>query len=1099
MATRYWVTTGTTVGIGNWSNTQNWSATSGGAAGASAPGAADTAIFNSNSGFGPATVDSNVTIQTLTMTNSTINLNFGTNTISLNSTGNVFTANNTHSVSGTPVIIVTSTGATAIGVTPGTSVTEANSISFKFTGGTYVLSFLIFAGSTAKNVDFTGFAGTWTSAGIAASTIYGSLTLSTGMTITASTNALTFGATSGVQTVTTNGKTVPFPLNINGSNGTVQLADAMVIASANVLTHTNGTLNLNGKTLTVGTAAGAYTTAAGTKVLTFNGGTLVCPGTNTTAFNNAAPTGFSTIAGTGSGRINMSGATAKTFVGGGSTFNCALWNTGAGALTISGNNAIDTVTSSSGALSITGNNTITTLTNNTQPVTYTFTTGTTTTITNFNVGGISGSLVTLTGAGAYTLSKASGNALGQYMSLTNANATGGASWYAANSTNVSGNTGWTFGANRYWVGGTGNWSTAARWAATSGGAGGSGITPADAAIFDTASGGGIATVDSNVIVTSLTMTGYTGTLDFGTNTISLYNDGTPYTGATTYSVSGTPVINIIYAGANSLTVSTGNSTEANSISFNHTAGTYDLTFSGRSRNLNFTGFSGSLTTGTIIIYGDFTLSSTMTVASVSNSTTFSSTSATPRVITSNGVTIGRNLTFNGVSGGVNYGTWQLADNLTVGAGRGVFHSNGTLDLNGKVLSIIASNVVDSYATAAGTKVLTFNGGTMIVYSTTPTAFNNAVPTGFSTVAGTGVGKISMAGVGTKSFVGGGATYNCTLSNDSAGALTISGNNTFTTITNTVRPTTFSLTGGNTQTVTNWNVGGLAGNLVTIDRAGTGTSTLSKASGTISSDYLNIQLNTATGGATWYAGANSIDSGFNSGWIFTGPPVAYSITALNGTYTLNGQSIGIARNRNLSGLYGSYSVSGQSVVVTRSRSLFGSYGSYSVSGQTAGIFRGRSLLGSYGSYNLTGQTAVITYTVISVNYTITANAGSYTLNGQSISIARNRSLTSNYGFYGVTGQTANLYRSRALNSGYGVYALTGSSADLVFGRTLTASPGDYAVTGQDATLTKSNLLSAENGLYSLTGQAVNITYSGAPVETVTQYWIEIRSFTESRRI
>jgi hypothetical protein len=65
--------------------------------------------------------------------------------------------------------------------------------------------------------------------------------------------------------------------------------------------------------------------------------------------------------------------------------------------------------------------------------------------------------------------------------------------------------------------------------------------------------------------------------------------------------------------------------------------------------------------------------------------------------------------------------------------------------------------------------------------------------------------------------------------------------------------------------------------------------------------------------------------------------------------------------------------------------------------------------------------------------------------------------------------------------------------------LTSSYGAYTVTGQNAVLTKSRLLSPQNGIYSLSGQAVNITYSGAPVATVSQYWIEIRSFTESRRI
>jgi len=51
----------------------------------------------------------------------------------------------------------------------------------------------------------------------------------------------------------------------------------------------------------------------------------------------------------------------------------------------------------------------------------------------------------------------------------------------------------------------------------------------------------------------------------------------------------------------------------------------------------------------------------------------------------------------------------------------------------------------------------------------------------------------------------------------------------------------------------------------------GQATLSKSSGTVSVNYLSIGNSIATGGATWYAGANSVDVGNNTGWIFTAPP------------------------------------------------------------------------------------------------------------------------------------------------------------------------------------------------------------------------------------
>ena len=44
-------------------------------------------------------------------------------------------------------------------------------------------------------------------------------------------------------------------------------------------------------------------------------------------------------------------------------------------------------------------------------------------------------------------------------------------------------------------------------------------------------------------------------------------------------------------------------------------------------------------------------------------------------------------------------------------------------------------------------------------------------------------------------------------------------------------------------------------------------TLSKPSGFVECDYLNLTDSKATGGAKWYAGEHSIDSGGNEGWLF----------------------------------------------------------------------------------------------------------------------------------------------------------------------------------------------------------------------------------------
>jgi len=60
------------------------------------------------------------------------------------------------------------------------------------------------------------------------------------------------------------------------------------------------------------------------------------------------------------------------------------------------------------------------------------------------------------------------------------------------------------------------------------------------------------------------------------------------------------------------------------------------------------------------------------------------------------------------------------------------------------------------------------------------------------------------------------------------------------------------------------------------------------------------------------------------------------------------------------------------------------GVYSVVGQTATLLRAKVLLPSNGVYALTGQTAVLAYTPV-VRYDITALNGSYAVTGQSANV------------------------------------------------------------------------------------------------------------------
>jgi hypothetical protein len=531
-------------------------------------------------------------------------------------------------------------------------------------------------------------------------------------------------------------------------------------------------------------------------------------------------------------------------------------------------------------------------------------------------------------------------------------------------------------ANRYWVGGTGTWSTTSttNWSASSGGASGASVpTAADSVFFDQATtytvtltgalacldftvsagtvtftstgtpsisgsmslvagtvwnatglvtftGSGSKTLTTNNVQFSCSITFSTvgatwqlqdnlslksllaatltsGTLDlnsktltagyfattntnvrainFGTGKISLINSVSSgidvvFTCSTytNLSYTGTPLIELICTGTSRKDINTGAIPQATAFDFSFPSGTARYNFVGganTARNISITGSGQTVDIGEITVYGDFTCNTSggsVTFPANVVSLTFAPTSAT-KTLTTGGVTIDLPIIVNG-SGG----TLKLLDNLTMGSAKTLTHTNGTIDLNGKTLT-----VGTSYTTAAGTKNLTFNGGTLVCPTASTTAFNNAVPTGFTTTAGTSAGTISMTAATAKTFVGGGSTYNCTLNNGGAGALTITGSNTFTTLANSVQPTTFTFTAGTTTTVSNWNINGTAGNLVTIGSATAATHTLSKSGGTVSASYLSISYSTASGGATWYAGASSTNGGNNTGWLFSDPPTS----------------------------------------------------------------------------------------------------------------------------------------------------------------------------------------------------------------------------------
>jgi hypothetical protein len=89
-------------------------------------------------------------------------------------------------------------------------------------------------------------------------------------------------------------------------------------------------------------------------------------------------------------------------------------------------------------------------------------------------------------------------------------------------------------------------------------------------------------------------------------------------------------------------------------------------------------------------------------------------------------------------------------------------------------------------------------------------------------------------------------------------------------------TTIIFEAGSTTTVTNFTMSGVSGNLATIKSSVTGTQfTLTKATGTVTANYLAIQDSNATGGAYWDAtNGTNLNLGNNTGWNFPYIPVSY---------------------------------------------------------------------------------------------------------------------------------------------------------------------------------------------------------------------------------
>jgi hypothetical protein len=245
-----------------------------------------------------------------------------------------------------------------------------------------------------------------------------------------------------------------------------------------------------------------------------------------------------------------------------------------------------------------------------------------------------------------------------------------------------------------------------------------------------------------------------------------------------------------------------------------------------------------------------------------------------QTITSAGRTFTQLLSINSPSGSVTLQDALTCNRNTINA---LELDAGTLNANG--YNITLSGATSGFnSDTSNTRTFALGAGTLTIAGS-GAAFDCDPSTNLTV---TGTGTISLTAATAKSFQGGSISYSgITLDQGGAGALTITGNNTFANITNTYSATgaTNITIGTTTQRVTQWTATGAATRVLTVQ--GTSASspgTLILTGGTDPNvDYLAVTGVRAYGLTdTWYAGANSINNG-SLGWYFESGVVGITAT------------------------------------------------------------------------------------------------------------------------------------------------------------------------------------------------------------------------------
>jgi hypothetical protein len=519
--------------------------------------------------------------------------------------------------------------------------TSADSVFFD-QAGTYTVTMT----GALNCLDITVSAGTVTFATGTGPTlgVYGSMSLLAG-TVWNSTGAITFSATSGAHTITTNGVTINATNLQTGPTGgpstaTFTLGSALTLGSTTILGVASGTFDTSSSgnyTISTYQFSSNNTTA---RTINFNGSTVNISFPSNVAFNLATTTNLTFNAGTS--QINLSGATTGIASGGLTFYNVSCTSVASTGVTITGANTFNNLT-------FTGRTTVgivpvTFSANQTINGTLTVSAGTASAFRNFLASDTLGTTRTLTCA-AVSLTDA------DFRDITIAGAAAPASGTRLG--NCQGTSGITFPAAKtvyYRQTGSANWGAtgSGSWSATSGGALDATQFPLaqDTAVFPAATypaSGSTTTINAAYNIGTIDMslrTSNTMTLATGSNTPAIYGNWINGTGTT---LTGTGRITFAARGSQTITSAGKTFTQGMTInsqngsvtmqdalaivSFTLTSGTFDA--AGYNFTSSQTGSVGFQSTGT----------ATRTLAIGSGTFSIASTGSPAASFTSTGLTV----------------------------------------------------------------------------------------------------------------------------------------------------------------------------------------------------------------------------------------------------------------------------------------------------------------------------------------------------------------------------------------------------------------------------------------------------------------------------